>query len=102
MKPIHIKYSYIVHAPRRAVHAIVTDFENMPRNFPSMAKSARYTKRKGNEFEVELHMKASGDKTVLMMMKGEIKPDEGFISTNTFSLGVEREGFKLEEVPEGT
>jgi len=102
MKPIHIESSYIVNAPRETVHAIVTDFENMPKHFPSMAKSARYIKRDGNKFEVELHMKSSGDKTVLMMMKGEVKPREGFISTNTFSLGVEREVFKLEEVPEGT
>ncbi|MHB8652021.1 MAG: SRPBCC family protein [Minisyncoccota bacterium] len=102
MKPIHIESDFIINAPREAVHAVVTDFENMPKNFPSMAKSARYIKRDGNTFQVELHMKSSGDKTVRMMMEGEIKPREGFVSTNTFSLGVEREVFALEEVSGGT
>ncbi|MHB8652024.1 MAG: SRPBCC family protein [Minisyncoccota bacterium] len=102
MKPIHIESDFIIKAPRETVHAIVTDFENMPKNFPSMAKSARYVKRDSSTFQVELHMKSSGGKTVRMMMEGEIKSHEGFVSTNTFSLGVEREVFALEEVSEGT
>ncbi len=102
-KPIHLETHYLIKAPREKIYAIMTDFENLPRYFPSVAKEAKVLMRDGNRFVVEAKTKAFfGSKTFTVLMEGELQPPRGLISTNTSSLGVEKESFMMEEIPEGT
>lgn len=105
MKPklTHLESNYIVKAPRQEIYKIMTDFENMPKYFPAVAKSAKCISRNGNDFIVEAQTKAFfGSKTFTVHMEGQLRPPEGFASTNTSSLGIEHEVFTMEEIPEGT
>jgi len=103
MKPLHLETYYTIKAPREAVCKIIADFENVPKYFPRVAKSARVVSRDGNKFVVEARTKAFfGSKTFSVRMEGELRPPEGFVSTNTSSLGIEHEVFTMEEIPEGT
>lgn len=105
MKPkvIHLESSYTIKAPREAVYKIITDFENAPKNFPSVAKSAKFLSRDGDNFTVEARTKAFfGSKTYIVRMEGKFNPPVGFTSTNTSSVGIEHEVFTMEEIPEGT
>lgn len=102
-KPLHPETYYTIKAPRETVYKIITDFENAPKYFPRVAKSARVISRDGNKFVVEARTKAFfGSKTFSVRMEGELRPPEGFVSTNTSSLGIEHEVFTMEEIPEGT
>lgn len=102
-KLTRLESNYIIKAPRSEIYKIMTDFENVPKYFPSVAKSARYVSRDGNNFVVEAQTKAFfGSKTFTVHMEGQFQPPTGFISTNTSSLGVEHEVFSMEEIPGGT
>ncbi len=105
MKPklTHLESNYTIKAPRSEIYTIMTDFENVPKYFPSVAKSARYISREGNNFVVEAQTKAFlGSKTFNVRMEGQLQPPTGFISTNTSSIGIEHEVFTMEEIPGGT
>lgn len=105
MKPklTHLENTYIIKAPRQEIYKIITDFENIPKFFPSVAKSAKYVSRDGNNFIVEAKTKAFwGSKTFTVRMEGQLQPPRGFTSTNVSSLGIEHEVFTMEEIPEGT
>jgi len=103
LKTIHLESYYTIKAPREAVYGIITDFENVPKYFPSVAKSARLISRDGNNFVVEAQTRAFfGSKTFAVRMEGRLNPPEGFVSTNTSSMGIEHEVFTMEETPEGT
>lgn len=102
-KQIHLKCSWTVNAPRKEVYKIITDFENMPKYFPSVDKSVRFVSRDGDNFVVEAQTKAFfGSKTFTVHMEGKFQPPKGFVSTNISSLGIEHEIFSMEEIPEGT
>jgi carbon monoxide dehydrogenase subunit G len=103
-KFIHLESNYIIKAPRQEIYKIITDFENLPKFFPSVAKSVKYIRRDGNEFEIEAKTKAFfGSKTFFTIrMVGKLHPSEGFISTNISSIGIEHESFLMEEIPGGT
>lgn len=102
-KLTHLESFFTLKAPREAIYKIITDFENIPKYFPSVAKSARFISRNGNNFIVEAQTKAFfGSKTFNVRMVGQLQPPTGFVSTNTSSLGVEHEVFRMEEIPEGT
>lgn len=59
----------------------MTDFENMPRNFPRVAESVTITKREGNTVEIEAQVRSFG--TVFpVTMKTKILPQRGFVSDN--------------------
>lgn len=59
----------------------MTDFENMPRNFPRVAESVTITKREGNTVEIEAQVRSFG--TVFpVTMKTKILPKRGFVSDN--------------------
>lgn len=59
----------------------MTDFENMPRNFPRVAESVTITKREGNTVEIEAQVRSFG--TVFpVTMKTKILPRRGFVSDN--------------------
>lgn len=101
-KIVHLKCDYLIKAPREKIYKIMTDFENLPKYFPSVAESARYISRDGNNFVVEAKTKAFlGSKTFTVLMVGQLQPPKGFISKNTSSLGIEQESFMMEEIPGG-
>lgn len=44
MKHINLKGSWVIKAPIDQVFKIISDFENMPKNFPTVAESLVITK----------------------------------------------------------
>lgn len=103
MKHIHLEGSWIIKAPTEKVFDIITDFENMPKYFPKVAKSIIITKRNGNDLEIDAIAKSFGT-TFPVKMKTQIIPHRGFISDNTnVKLGISgHEEFLLKETAEGT
>ena len=81
MKHIHLEDSWIINAPIEEVFNIITDFENMPKNFPKVAESVIITKREGNILEIDAQVKSFGT-TFPVKMKTKIIPQRGFISDN--------------------
>jgi carbon monoxide dehydrogenase subunit G len=102
MKRIHLKGSWIIKAPREEVYKIMTDFENMPRNFPAVAQSLHIVKREGNNLTIEAKAKTFG-RIVSVHMKTKLRPPFGYVSDNKSAIGTSgHEEFLMEEVPEGT
>lgn len=81
MKHIHLEDSWTIKAPIEEVFNIITDFENLPKNFPKVAESVTITKREGNNLEIEAQVKSFGT-TFPVKMKTKILPQRGFISDN--------------------
>lgn len=81
MKHIHLEDSWILKAPIEEVFKVITDFENMPKNFPKVAKSITITKQEGDNLEIEAQVKSFGI-TFPVKMKTKILPQRGFISDN--------------------
>lgn len=103
MKHINLKGSWIIKAPIDQVFKIISDFENMPNNFPTVAESLVITKKDGNKLEIDAKVKSFG--TVFpVKMKTEIIPRVGYISDNENSkLGISgHEEFLMEEIEGGT
>ncbi|MDD5031924.1 MAG: SRPBCC family protein [Patescibacteria group bacterium] len=84
MKHIHLQDSWIIKAPLEDVFNIITDFKNMPKNFPTVAKSITITKREGNCLEMDAEVKSFGT-AFPVKMKTKILPQRGFISDNESS-----------------
>jgi len=103
MKHIHLQGSWIIKAPLEDVFNIITDFENMPKNFPTVAKSITITKRNGNYLEMDAEVKSFG-MTFPVKMKTEIISQKGFISDNESSKFGDsgHEELLLKEVAGGT
>lgn len=103
MKQIHLKGSWVIKAPLKRVFDIITDFENMPRNFPAVAESVHIVNRQGNNLEIDAQVKSFG-RTFPVKMKTKIIPERGFISDNeSLKFGTSgHEELTLEETPEGT
>jgi|WetSurMetagenome_2_1015567.scaffolds.fasta_scaffold02030_11 hypothetical protein len=103
MKHIHLQGSWIIKAPLKDVFDIITDFENMPKNFPRVAKLITITKRDGNRLEIDAEVKSFGT-SFPVKMKTEIIPQKGFISDNESSkFGTSgHEELLLENVEGGT
>jgi len=103
MKHIHLEGSWIINAPIEEVFKIITDFENMPKNFPKVAESVTIKKREGNNLEIEAQVKSFGT-TFPVKMKTKILPQRGFISDNQRSkFGTSgHEELLLENVKGGT
>ncbi len=80
-KHIHLENSWIIKAPLEDVFNIVTDFANMPKNFPKVAESINIIKQEGNDLEIEAQVKSFGS-TFPVKMKTQILPHRGFISDN--------------------
>jgi hypothetical protein len=81
MKQIHLEDSWIIKAPIGDVFNIITDFENMPKYFPKVAKLVTIAKRDGNNLEIEALVRTFGA-TFPVKMKTKILPQRGFISDN--------------------
>jgi carbon monoxide dehydrogenase subunit G len=103
MKNINLKGSWVIKAPIDQVFKIISDFENMPNNFPTVAESLVITKRDGNKLEIDAKAKSFGV-VFPVKMKTEIIPRVGYISLNENSkLGISgHEEFLMEETEEGT
>lgn len=81
MKHIYLENSWIIKAHIEDVFNVITDFENMPNNFPKVAKSVNIIKREGNNLEIEALVKSFGA-IFPVKMKTKILPQRGFISDN--------------------
>jgi carbon monoxide dehydrogenase subunit G len=103
MKHIHLENSWIINASIEKVFNIITDFENMPKNLPEVAKSVTITRREGNNLEIEAQVKSFGT-TLPVKMKTKILPQRGFISDNqSLKFGTSgHEELLLENVKGGT
>lgn len=103
MKHIQLEDSWIIKAPVEEVFNIITDFENMPENFPKVAESVTITKREGDDLEIEAQVKSFGT-TFPVKMKTKIIPQRGFISDNqSLKFGTSgHEELLLESVEGGT
>jgi len=103
MKHIHLENSWIINAPLEEVFDIITDFENMPKNFPKVAESVIITKREGDNLEIDAQVKSFGT-TFPVKMKTKILPQRGFISDNqNLKFGTSgHEELLLEKVNGGT
>jgi hypothetical protein len=103
MGTVRLEGAWLIPVSRRAAYAVMTDFERFPVHFPAVAKSVCVVNLDEHRFVVDAETKAFlGSKTYQVRMEGELQPPEGFVSTNTSSMGVEHETFMMEKVPEGT
>ncbi len=103
MKQIRLKGSWVIKAPLKRVFNIITDFENMPRNFPAVAESMHIVNCQGNNLKIDARVKSFG-RTFPVKMKTKIIPEKGFISDNeSLKFGTSgHEELMLEETPKGT
>lgn len=102
MRKMHLEGSWTIHAPREEVYKIISDFENMPKNFPAVAHSMKIVEQKGNDLIIEGKAK-SFRKILDVKMRTKLIPMKGFISDNESDLVSEgHEEFMLEKIPQGT
>lgn len=102
MKQIHLKGSWIIKAPKEEIYKIVSDFENMPKHFPTIAESVRITEKQGNHQKMEARVKSFG-KVFDVQMNTELVPNIGFKSTNSSSFGTSGyEELLMDDVDGGT
>lgn len=103
MKHIHLENSWIIKASLEEVFSIITDFENMPKNFPKVAESVVIAKQEGNNLEIDAQVRSFGA-VFPVKMKTKIIPQRGFISDNESSkFGTSgHEELLLEKVNGGT
>ena len=81
MKEITLHKQWIIKAPVAEVSKIMTDFENLPKYFPTVAESVQILKHDGNNLEMEATVKSFG-RSFKVKMKTTILPERGFISDN--------------------
>lgn len=102
MKKIHLTGSWIIKVPRQKVYDIMSDFENMPKYFPKVAKSLKVIERHGNRLKIEVKAKSFG-LTFGSRMDTMLIPPRGYISDNESQIGTKgHEEFLMDMVPEGT
>jgi len=81
MKDIMLHKQWHIKAPTKDVFEVMTDFKNMPKNFPKVAESVQIKKQNGNNLEMEATVRSLGRK-FQVKMKTQIIPGKGFISDN--------------------
>ncbi len=102
MKQLHLKGSWLIKASKEEIYKIISDFENMPKYFPTVAESIRITEKQGNHQKMSARVKSFGN-VFDVKMQTELLPNIGFKSTNESSLGTSGyEEFLLEDVEGGT
>lgn len=102
MKNLHLKGSWIIKAPKEKIYPIVSDFENMPKYFSTIAESVHITEKQGNHRKMNARVKSFG-KVFDVKMQTELLPNIGFKSTNESSFGTSGyEEFLMEDVEGGT
>lgn len=104
MKKIHLKAAWIVRASRDSLYKIVTDFENMPKNFPKVAHSVTIVKRDGNNLLIHAEAKSLGIPPIPVTMETKLIPGKGYVSDNTNHKfkATGHEEFLMEDVKDGT
>ncbi len=102
MKRIHLQGSWIIKAPKEEIYKIVSDFETMPKYFPSIAQSIHIIGKQGNQQQMVARVKSFG-KVFDVKMQTELLPNIGFKSDNESSFGTSgHEEFIIEDVKEGS
>lgn len=102
MKQIHLKGSWVIRAPKEKIYKIISDFENMPKYFPSVAESIRIAEKQGNHQKMNAKVKSFG-RIFDVKMQTELLPNVGFKSSNKSSFGTSGyEEFLMEDVEGGT
>lgn len=103
MKEITLHKKWLIKAPIEDVSKIMTDFENLPKHFPKVARSVKVEKRDGNHLEMEATVKSFG-RNFKVNMKTQILPGKGFISDNdSYQFGTSgHEELLLSQQPDGT
>jgi len=102
MKRLRLQDSWIIKAPRGEIYKIISDFENMPKYFPTIAESVRITKKQGNHQEMSARVKSFG-RVFDVKMQTELLPNIGFKSDNESSFGTSgHEEFFMRDVESGT
>jgi carbon monoxide dehydrogenase subunit G len=81
MHQITLRKQWTIKAPIEAVAKIMTDFKNMPKYFPEVAKSIHIHKQDGNHLEMEATVMSFG-RRFKVKMTTQILPKRGFISDN--------------------
>lgn len=102
MKQIHLKGSWVIKAPREKIYKIISDFENMPKYFPSVAQAIHINEKQGNHQKMNAKVKSFG-RVFDVKMETELLPNVGFKSSNESSFGTSgREEFLMEDVEGAT
>lgn len=102
MKHIHLKGSWVIRAPKEEIYKIISDFENMPKYFPTIAESVHIIEKQGNQQKMSAKVKSFG-KVFDVKMQTELLPNVGFRSSNESSFGTSgHEELLMEDVREGT
>lgn len=102
MKHLHLKGSWVIRASREEIYKIVSDFENMPKYFPTIAESVRIIEKQGNHQKMEARVKSFG-KVFDVKMQTELLHNTGFRSANESSFGTSgHEEFLMEDAEGGT
>jgi carbon monoxide dehydrogenase subunit G len=81
-KKIVMKGSWEIKAPRNLIYEIISDFENMPKNFPTVAHSLKIVSRDNNNLIIEAVAKSFG-KLIPVTMETTLIPQKGYTSNNT-------------------
>ena len=71
---------WFVAAPRRDVYAIISDFEAMPQNFPSVARAMKIVRRDGPHLSIEATSASFGRffPSAKIEIAAELLPGEGY------------------------
>lgn len=103
MKKLHLTGCWKIKAPREEIYNIISNFENMPKYFPSVAQSLKIVEKQGNILTIEAIVKSFGS-TFPVTMKTVLNPPIGFISDNINHKfkAVGHEKFLMEEIAGGT
>lgn len=102
MKQIHLNGYWVIKAPKEKIYKIVSDFENLPKYFPSVAQEIRITEKQGNHQKMDAKVKSFG-RVFDVKMETELLPDVGFRSRNVSSFGTSgHEELLMEDVSGGT
>ncbi len=102
MKRLHLRGSWIIKASKEKIYSIVSDFENMPKYFPTIAESLQIIDKQGNNQKMKARVKSFG-RVFDVKMQTELIPNIGFKSTNESSFGTSGyEELFMEDVEGGT
>lgn len=102
MKRLHLRDSWVIKAPKEEIYKIISDFENMPKYFPTIVECVHITGKQGNYQKMDTKLKSFG-KVFDVKMQTELLPNVGFKSRNESSFGTSGyEEFLMEDIQEGT
>lgn len=96
-----IKGSWVVKAPREKIYKIMTDFENIPKYFPDIAKSVSILDKNNNN--VKLILKNTiANKDIEVKRNIQLNPPEGYKAYDSSESSDSFTDFFMTETPQGT